>query len=58
MTDYDQGSTDWTPERKMIGVAITAIVAWGLSLVGLEVPAGVEAAAAFLVGYMVPNRRG
>lgn len=51
--------TDWTPERKVVAGAIAALLVFVSRLVfpEVEIPPGVEGAAAIIVAYWVPNKR-
>ena len=46
----------WAPDRKIAAAAIAAVIVWLLqALAGLDVPAGIEAAFAVIVAYLVPS---
>lgn len=54
----DQLSTNWSPERKVVGGAIAGLVAVLAQLVfGVDLPPGSEASAAIVVAYLLPNKR-
>lgn len=49
-------ATNWTPDRKIAAAAIAAVLAWLLqAFAGIDMPPGVEAAVAVIVGYLVPS---
>lgn len=49
----------WTPDRKIVAAAVAAVLAWLAQVIGgIEVPAGVEAAVAVIVAYLVPSTSG
>lgn len=56
--DAEHNETDWSPERKIMGAAVSVLLAFGLQVfTDLTVPPGVEGALAVVVGYFIPNKR-
>lgn len=49
-------ATDWTPERKIVAAAVAALAVWIVQALGVDVPIGVEGAAAVVAGYLIPSR--
>lgn len=50
--------TDWSPERKIVGAAIAALLLAVLSITfDVELPVGTEGALAVLVAYFLPNKK-
>lgn len=51
-------STDWSPERKVVGGAIAGIVAaLAQAIFDFDLPPGTEAGVAIVVAYLLPNRK-
>lgn len=57
--DYEEESgTDWSPERKIVGVAVAVVLAFVIQITtGVEVPPGVEGALGIIAGYFTPSKR-
>lgn len=48
---------EWKPERKIVAAAIAGLLLWlaQLALPEIQIPPGMEAGIAVIVGYFVPN---
>ena len=57
MEEIPMGADSWRPERKIVAAAIATIIMAVVGMVwpDLDVPPGVEAAAAVVVAYLIPN---
>lgn len=54
----DMETTDWSPERKVMGAAVAVLVLGVVQVATTwEFPAGLEGALAVVVAYFLPNKR-
>ena len=48
---------NWKPDRKVVGGAVAAIVAWAAQYFGgVDLPPGVEGAIGIVAAYLIPSR--
>lgn len=61
MTQSEMETTDWSPERKIVGAAVAVLIlailtplleTWGVDLIP-----GAEGALAVIVAYFLPNKK-
>ena len=53
----DMSLQEWKPERKIVAAAVATLIMFVVGMVwpALDVPAGLEAAIATILAYLIPN---
>lgn len=49
---------DWSPERKIVAVAVAGILLWLVHLIfAVEVPVEIPVFLSIVLGYFIPNKK-
>lgn len=58
MSEVGMETTDWSPERKIVGAAVSVVILAVIqAIVNVDFPVGLEGAVAVIVGYFLPDKK-